>query len=173
MGKHLIIRLGGNDEVFAIPIRPVYQIITCRKRIISIVCTCGIVSREIIHHPYVIHSYDLRITRNGSVRIMRKNWITFKAFPFLEILGESNANPFAFGMRFVFSTGIIEHDERIFLLSFDSILLVLHPINGAFVLREIFPPLSVLIVVTHQRLVFRFPLVRNGDVVFRGSYTDA
>ena len=151
VGKHFVVRFRRNDEVFALPVSPMDEVIAGRERVEGVVFTCRIERREVEHHVKVAHLYYLRVAGYCAVRVVRKDGIALIAFPFLHIVRESNANTLTLRMCLVLSRSVVEHHELV------SELLFVHHVDRAFVLGHLLPPLRFLVVIRHYGLLVGFP----------------
>ena len=116
MGKHLIIRLRRNDEVFAIPCLPMDEVARNSKGVEGVILTTGVVGLEVEHDVEVIHLGNLCIARDDATYLISEDGIAFVALPLFQVVGEGDA--YAFGLEVVGridTTGIIEHDEAVLL----------------------------------------------------------
>ena len=97
---------------------------------------------------------------------MRINRVALVAFPFLQIVGECDADALCLHIvGRVDAAGIIEHYETL------AQCLGIVAVDSTLVLHELFPPLHVLVVDAQQRFVSRLPLMGLGDVAFGPSHT--
>ena len=177
MGKQLVIRLRGPDEVGARPVLPVNQVARDGEGVIGSILAVGVIGREVEHDieslPPVpsqrggIHADYLGITSDDARGLVEVDGITLIALPPLEVVAEGNADALGFEVVVrVDATGIIEHDEALA----KSFLWVI--VDGALILCELFPPLYILVVDAQQGLVGCLPFVGLGDVATCPSHTD-
>ena len=86
MSEQFIIVFGRDNQIRPFPIGPVHQVITGSKGIECLVFAARFKSREVEHDIHVAHFLDMRIPRDGSVRLVCKDRIARIAFPLLHIL---------------------------------------------------------------------------------------
>ena len=86
MSEQFIIVFGRDNQIRSFPIGPVHQVITGSKGIECLVFAARFKSREVEHDIHVAHFLDMRIPRDGSVRLVCKDRIARIAFPLLHIL---------------------------------------------------------------------------------------
>ena len=96
---------------------------------------------------------------------MCKDGIPSVTVPFLHIFRQGDSDALTLGMCGILTPSIVEHDERIFLFTLETVLFVLHPVDGTLVLRQLLPPLCIFVIVAHQRFLESFPLMRCRQVV--------
>ena len=152
VGKQIVIIFGRCNQIFALPVVPMNEVVTARKSIVSFVGFVGIECRKIEHDIQVTKLLNLCITRNHPLNFVRKNRISRVTFPGFQVVGQSNANTFTFQFGFrMNSSGIVIHHKR----SAEGFLFV--PINGAFVLNQVFKPLCIFVFVGKNGCGCRFP----------------
>ena len=161
MREHLVVGLGGDNQVGTHPVLPMHEITAHRKRVEGIVFARRVEGREIEHDKDRClrflakhtggHLHYLCVTGDGAIGVVRKDRISLIAFPVLQILAQCNADALALGMGGILAAGIVVHHigrTEIFLG---------HTVDGALVLRELFPPLGILLIVGKDWFLLALP----------------
>ena len=165
VGKHVIVRLSGDDKVGAVPVLPVDEIAADGEGIIGVVGSGGIVSSKVEHHVQGavgsgqaqfcgVHLHYLRIAGNHSGLFVAVDGITAEAVPVAHIGAEGDAN--ALGLEMiprVYTSGIVEHDKR---RAQGPQTVVVY---RALILGQRFPPLSLFVIIREYRPRLRLPFV--------------
>src|ERR1035437_289258 len=127
-----------------------YQVITAGKGVESLIGSVGTECREVKHNVYIPDLLDIRIT--GDTFFVGEDRITWVSFPMFHILRKGNTNSLRLDLILrIDATGIVKHHKR----STQGFLLI--PINRAFILRNVFKPLSVFIGWSENRVGEGFP----------------
>ena len=141
MGKQLVVGLGRCDKVCTFPALPVDEVATDGEGVEGCILTAGVVGLEVEHDVEVVHLDDLGVTSDNAAYFVGKDGITFIAFPFLEVVGQGDANAFSLEVVLGIDTSsIVVHHKagteclrRVF-------------VNSAFVFRQFLPPLYIFVV---------------------------
>ena len=191
MCKHLVVGFGGNDEVCTRPVLPVNEVAADGEGVVGIILAVGVVSREVEHDVKGRarcrnigsgggrgHANNLSIASDDARSLVVIDGIGLQTFPFLQVIADGNADALCLEVvGRIDAASVVEHQEAVLAnlgwqCALPFSLFLFHFIDGALVLRQLFPPLHVLVFDGEQRLIGRLPFVCLGDVTIGPCHAD-
>ena len=110
---------------------------------------------------------NLCISSDDSRHLLCKDRISLVALPFLHVVRKGDADAFCLVVvGRIYSTSIVEHHES-GAKSFSAVL-----IDKTFILNELLPPLSILVVDVHERLLKGTPFMSNSVAILCPCLTE-